>query len=168
MTHESKNDAHDAFPSMSIPGGTRHGERSTYGAQLLGHRDTTIGYLFGTAIPHQPKTHCIINKISPTRATSSILSAKIFSVLRRFLISCSQSKSIVSPPSALVPPCAGAMRGVRKSPRHPLTPRCFSNSCTVLVGFTPRRPSPCREPGRASSWRNPRLARFPFHHEVTT
>ena len=125
MTSESNNNAHNAFPSMSIPGGTRHGERSTCGAQLLGHHDTTFGYLLRTAVPHQPKIHCIINKIIPTRVTSANLSAKIFSVLRRFLISCSQSKSIVSPPSALVPPCAGAMRGVSTSPRHPDAPLFF-------------------------------------------
>ena len=144
------------------------GERSTYGAQLLGHPNTVPGYLFGTGIPHQPKNHCIINKISPTMATSAILSAKIFSVLRRFRISCSQSKSIVSPPSALVPPCADAMRGVRKSPRPTPDAPLFSNSCTVLVGFNPDVPlragSPgAGQPGTSQSY----LGTGPLPHSVT-
>ena len=78
-----------------------------------------------------------------------------------------QYRHTITPPSALVPPCAD-VRGVRPSPpRHALTPRCFSNSCTVLVGNPDvplRAGSPgAGQPGTSQSY----LGTGPLPHSVT-
>ena len=75
-----------------------------------------------------------------------------------------QYRHTITPPSAPVPP--DRRRAGRQLRLPALAPRCFPNSCTVLVGFNPDAPLRAGSPGGPVGARNPWLARFPFHHEA--